>query len=152
MDDILKMLERVDKQRNRVIIFNERCLEQFKGNIENNGIKLTDFSFKLAELLSSFTNEKKSHESWDTFVDWMESRNDNVLAFYNIDYIFSPEVGNLDPIENFNYYSRSKQRIILFIRAKRYSNHLEYSEEGKSDYNRMDISKNEYVLGWEDED
>lgn len=151
MDDIQNMLERLDKQRNRVIIFNERCLEQFKLNIENNGIKLTDLSFKLAELLSLYTNEKKSHESWDTFVDWMESQNDNVLAFYNIDYIFSPEVGNLDPIENFNYYSRSKQRIILFIRAKRYSNYLEYSEEGKSDHHRMDISKNEYVIGWENE-
>jgi hypothetical protein len=148
MDDIQQMLKQVSKQRNRVIIFHERCLEQVKDDLRVNEIKLIDISLKLAELLSSSTKEEKSHEAWDILCNWLENQNSKVLALFNIDYMFSPEVGTLDPIHNFNYYSRDKQIIILFIRAKRDSNHLEYSEEGRPDYNRMNISNNEYVLGW----
>lgn len=148
MDDIQQMLVRVDKQRNRVIIFHEKCLNELKNDLKANEIELIDISLKLAELLSSSTEEEKSQESWDMLCNWLENRNSKVIALFNIDYMFSPETGNLDPVHNFNYYSRDKQIIVLFIRAKRDSNYLEYSEEGRPDYNRMDISKNEYVIGW----
>lgn len=148
MDNLREMLDRVNKQRNRVIIFHERCLNQLKAELKDNEIELIDISLNLAKLLSSSTEEEKSQEAWDILSNWLETQDRKVLALFNIDYMFSPELGTLDPIHNFNYYSRDKQIIILFIRANRDLNHLEYSKEGKPDYNRMDISKNEYVLGW----
>lgn len=138
--------------RYRLIIINEDNSENYKKYCLDNGIKLIDLSLKLSELLFEMTEEEKEHEAWDIFKEWMENQKDRVLAFYNIDYMFSPELGNLDPIKNFNYYSRDKQIIIIFINARKIGNLLLYSEEGLPDYNNMDISENNFVLGWKDED
>ena len=83
--------------------------------------------------------------------NYLKSLNEEILALDKLDYIFSPEVGNLNPVENFNYYSRNNQLIIIFLKARKIGNHLIYSEEGLPDYNNMDISQNKFVLGWEDE-
>ena len=72
-----------------------------------------------------------------------------MIAFDNIDYLFSKEVGKINPINTFNYLTRKKKVIILFIKAKRKNNLLIYSEEGSPDYMELDISNNEgFVIGW----
>jgi hypothetical protein len=73
----------------------------------------------------------------------------DVIAFDNIDYLFSEEVGKINPINTFNYLTRKRKVIILFIKAKRKNNLLIYSEEGNPDYMELDISNNEgFVIGW----
>ena len=62
--------------------------------------------------------------------------------------MFSEELGNLDVISNFKYYSRNGNIIVLFINGKLIDNHLIYSEEGYSDYRSMDVSEVNLV-GWE---
>lgn len=151
MMDIGEMLDSLKKQRNRVIIINNENATFYKEYCEKNGIMLIDLSLTLSKILSPLSLYEKEQESWDLLKEWMETIDDDILAFYNIDYMFSPEVGNLDPVKNFNYYSRDKQRVILFINARRIGNLLIYSEEGLPDYNEMDISNNDYVLGWNHE-
>jgi len=150
--DLGERLESLKKSGNRVIVINDEKSDIYKDYCKKNGIELIDLSLKLADLLSGLTDDEKGHEAWDKLSNDLKKLGRDVLALYNVDYMFSPEVGNLDPIENFNYYSRGNQMIILFIRAKKDVNHLIYSEEGLPDYNRMDTRKNQYVLGWEDED
>lgn len=147
-----KVLEKVKSHRNKVIIINEQNSQEYKEYCLENNIELIDLSLKLSELLSPLSKEGREQEAWDILKEWLESlKFKEVIALNNIDYMFSPEVGNLDPISNFNYYSRrTPQIIILFIDAKKRGNMLFYSEEGKPDYNEMEISMNEFVLGWEE--
>lgn len=155
MNDLDSILTIIKNQRNRVIIINQKYLDKYKRELQQNNIKLINLSFKLSELLLHYNNEEREHEAWDILKTWMDSPENNseeTIAFYDVDYMFSPEVGNLDPIKNFNYYSRDKQIIILFLNCKKIGNLLIYSTEGSPDYNEMDISMNEFVLGWETED
>lgn len=147
-----EILEKVKTHRNKVIIVNEDNSQKYKEYCKNNHIEIFDLSLKLSELLKPFSKEEKEQEAWDILKEWLKSLKDKeIIAINNIDYMFSPEVGNLDPIKNFNYYSRhTPQIIILFIDAKKRGNMLFYSKEGKPDYNEMEISMNEFVLGWEE--
>lgn len=153
MNDLGEILNAAEDpgKRYKLIVINEKNSKDYKKYCQDNSIKTIDLSLKLSELLSELNEEEKEHEAWDIFKEWMETIEDPILAFYNIDYLFSPELGNLDPIKNFNYYSRDKQTIILFINARKRGNSLFYSEEGLPDFNNMDISENDFVLGWENE-
>lgn len=152
MIDMEEILDKVKTHRNKVIIINEQNSKKYKEFCNQNNIELVDLSLKLSQLLSPLSKEEKEQEAWDILKEWLKSLKDKeIIAINNIDYMFSPEVGNLDPIKNFNYYSRhTPQIIILFIDAKKRGNMLFYSKEGKPDYNEMGISMNEFVLGWEE--
>lgn len=139
-------------KRNRVIIINQDNSAKFHDECRNLNIKPINLSLKLSELLSDLSQEEKENEAWDILKNYLESLSDEIIALDNLDYIFSPEVGNLNPVENLNYYSRNNQLIIIFLKARRIANDLIYSEEGLPDYNRMDISQNNFVLGWDHED
>lgn len=147
-----EIIEKVKTHRNKVIIVNEENSQNYKEYCKNNHIEIFDLSLKLSELLKTFSKEEKEQEAWDILKEWLKSLKDKeIIALNNIGYMFSPEVGNLDPIKNLNYYSRhTPQIIILFIDAKKRGNMLFYSKEGKPDYNEMEISMNEFVLGWEE--
>ena len=50
--------------------------------------------------------EEKEHETWDLIKNYLNSLNFNILVLHNVEYMFSEELGNLDVISNFKYYSR----------------------------------------------
>ena len=148
MTDFIQLIKDVQDQYHRMILVNEENSEKYKKYCKSNNIPLINLSAKLAELLSDLSEEERSMEAWDILKDWMRGLEEPILAFEEIDYLFSPELG-LDPIKNFGYYSRDKQVIILFMRARKRNNLLIYSEEGNDDYREMDISSNEgFVIGW----
>lgn len=149
MNELAQKIEDVKDQYHRVIIIRNTIADEYKKYCQENGIKIIDLSAKLAELTSNMPENVKEMEAWDKLKDWIDSLKDSIIAFDNIDYLFSPEIGIIDPIKEFNYYSRSKKIIILFINARRRNNNLIYSEEGNSDYKEMDISHNDgFVIGW----
>lgn len=150
LKDVIKHMQKGVK-RNRVIIINQDVSSKYLDEISEISLEKVDVSLKLAEILSGLPLEVKENESWDLLKEFLESLNKDILVLENLDYIFSPEVGNINPVENFNYYSRNNQLIIMFLKARKIGNDLIYSEEGLPDYNRMDISQNKFVLGWEDE-
>lgn len=154
MEDMGEILDQIKTHRNKVIVINEKNSKKYKDFCKENNIEIIDFSLKLSELLYPLSKEEREHEAWDVIKKWLNTfdNSTNIIALDNIDYIFSPEIGNLDPIKNFNYCSRYiSQIIILFIDAKKRGNLLIYSKEGTPDHNEMEISTNEFVLGWEDE-
>lgn len=149
MSDIDQILKDLKYQYHRVLIINEENSEEYKDFCRKNNIPLIDLSEKLSELISDLPIEEREMEAWDKLKDWLDSVKGDIVAFYNIDYVFSPEVGIIDPVKEFSYYSRSKKIVILFIKAKKKNNLLMYSEEGNQDYKEMDISNNQgFVLGW----
>jgi len=149
MNELKQLLQDVKDQYHRVIIINEENAESYKKFCKDNKIQVLNLSTKLSELVANLSADEKPMEAWDKLKEWMSSLKDTILAFDNIDYLFSPEVGIIDPIKNFNYYSRDKQVIIVFIKARKRNNLLIYSEEGNEDYSELDITNNEgFVLGW----
>ena len=111
-------------------------------------VKLNVTKLLTENLLVDKTQEEKEYETWNYIEEYLDSRDFKILVLHDVDYMFSPELGNLDVISNLKYYSRYGHIIILFIKAKLRDNHLIYSEEGYSDYRDMDISEVN-VMGWE---
>jgi len=150
MDVFEQSLEDLKNQYNRVIIINKEKSEKYKQILKSRGIKIINLSSKLSELLSGLSDEEKQMEAWDLLKNYVDGLSDEIVAFDDIDYMFSPEVGKLNPIVNFNYYSRKREiNIILFINAKKRGNVLYYSEEGEKDHLDMDVSQNEgFLFGW----
>ena len=150
MNDLDRILNDAKEQYNKVIIINEDKSESYKDYCKKNNIPIYNLSVKLAELLQDIPKKDRDQEAADKLRAWFHDIKDKIVAFDNIDYLFSEEVGKINPINTFNYLTRRKKIIILFIRARKRNNLLIYSEEGSPDYMELDISSNEgFVLGWE---
>ena len=111
-------------------------------------IKIDINSLLIEELLVGKTQEEKEHETWDYIKSYLDSIDFNILVLHDVEYMFSPDLGNLDVVNSFKYYSRNGHIIVLFIAGKLIDNHLIYSEEGYQDYRNMDVSE-VTVVGWD---
>lgn len=100
----------------------------------------------LLEILAEKTIDERSFEAWDFTCEYLKSIKSDLLVIYNVDYLFSPDLGNQDIIKNFKYFSRTR-KVILFVKGKILGNDLIHGEEGDGDYKRMDISE-VLVEGW----
>lgn len=135
----------------KLIVLNKEskdCINECK-SLDFDGVVKVDINRLLDEkLLDGKTKEEKEHETWDLIKNYLNSLNFNILVLHNVEYMFSEELGNLDVISNFKYYSRNGHIIVLFVNGKLIDNHLIYSEEGYPDYRSMDVSEVNLV-GWE---
>ncbi|WP_295617628.1 BREX-3 system P-loop-containing protein BrxF [uncultured Methanobrevibacter sp.] len=135
----------------KLIVLNKEskdCINECK-SLDFDGVVKVDINRVLNEkLLDGKTKEEKEHETWDLIKNYLDSLNFNILFLHNVEYMFSKELGNLDVISNFKYYSRNGHIIVLFVNGKLIDNHLIYSEEGYPDYRSMDVSEVNLV-GWE---
>ncbi len=71
---------------------------------------------------------------------WLSSLPGDKFVFHRVDMLFSPELGKVDPIRTFKYFSRGRRSVLLFpgrIKGQR----AEYSIEGKPDHMVMDVSE-----------
>lgn len=148
--NIKEAIEFLDKgtKHNKLVIINQNsidCVKECESLDISNIVKL-NMDEILLEILRDKTEEEKSFESWDFTKEYIESIDANLLIIYNVDFLFSPDLGNQDIIKNFGYLSRER-KILLFIDGKIFGTDLIHSEEGYGDYKKMDVS--EYiVVGW----
>lgn len=135
----------------KLIVLNQGskdCINECK-SLDFDGVVKVDITRLLTEeLLDGKTKEEKEHETWDFIKSYLNNLNFKILVLHDVDYMFSEELGNLDVISNFKYYSRNGHIIVLFINGKLIDNHIIYSEEGYPDYRSMDVSEVNLV-GWE---
>lgn len=135
----------------KLIVLNQEskdCINECK-SLDFDGVVKVDITRLLTEeLLDGKTKEEKEHETWDFIKSYLDNLNFKILVLHDVDYMFSEELGNLDVISNFKYYSRNGHIIVLFINGKLIDNHIIYSEEGYPDYRSMDVSEVNLV-GWE---
>lgn len=135
----------------KLIVVNQEskdCVNQCKTLDFDEIVKINITQLLTEELLTEKTKEEKEHETWDYIKEYLDSLDFKILVLYDVDYMFSPELGNLDVISNFKYFSRNGHIILLYIGGKLIDNRLIYSEEGYSDYRSMDISEVN-LMGWE---
>lgn len=136
-------------KHNKLVIANQNSIDCIKEceSLEFSNIEKLNMDKVLLEILDDKSEEEKSFESWDFTKKYLGSINANLLVIYNVDYLFSPELGNQDIIKNFGYLSRSR-KILLFVDGKIFGSDLIHSEEGYGDYKKMDVSEF-IVVGWE---
>lgn len=130
-----------------LIVANQENLD-FKNECESLDVQNIKINMDevLLEILNDKSDEEKSFESWDFISEYLDSIDSDLLVIYNVDYMFSPELGNQDIIKNFKYLSRNR-KILLFVNGKIIANDLIHSEEGFEDYKSMDISE-VITVGW----
>lgn len=149
LTEAIKDLQNGTKHYN-LIVANQNSKESIIEckNLDFNNIVKRDISNKLnEELLDGLTKTDKKHKSWDLIEKYLDSIDYEIFVAFNVGYLFSPDLGNIDVINAFQYYSRDGRIIVLFIDGKVNNNYLSYSEEGLDDYKRMDIS-NVKLVGW----
>ena len=149
LKETISSLRQGTKHYNLIVINQDskECIKECKSIELNETIKINLNHILLNELLIGKTEEEKEFETWDYIKDFLKNLNYKIIIFYDVDFLFSPELGNLDVISNLKYFSRNGQIVILFIKGKLIDNNLIYSEEGYLDYRSMDISEVN-VLGW----
>lgn len=134
----------------KLIVVNQNskdCINECK-SLDFDDLKKVNITKLLTEkLLIEKTQEEKEHETWDYIKEYLDATDFKILILHDVDYMFSPDLGNLDVISNFKYYSRNGHIIVLFINGRLMDNHLIYSEEGYPDYCNMDVSEVN-VVGW----
>ena len=91
-------------------------------------------------ILEKIPKEKRRLRGSMELKKWLYNLKKDKFLFDNIDVLFSPELGKIDPIRMFKYFSRDRRSVLFFpgrIRGRR----AEYSLEGKPDHMVMDVSE-----------
>ena len=145
--DIKEAMELLDEAKYyyKLIVVNQSSLDRVKECKSFNAEKI-NMDEVLLKILENKTTREKEHSTWDFIEEYLDSISSDLLIIYNLDYLFSPDLGNLDIIKEFKYVSRTR-KVILFVNGKLLDTHLIHSEEGYDDYRRMDISE-VLVVGW----
>lgn len=147
--ETIEYLKKGTKHYNLIVVNQEskKCINECR-SIKSKDITKINLNQKLLnDLLIGKSQEEKEYETWDYVKSFLKQNNSKIIILYDVEYLFSPELGNLDVINNLKYYSRNGQIVILFIKGKIIDNHLIYSEEGYADYRNMDISEVN-IVGW----
>lgn len=71
---------------------------------------------------------------------WLCNLKGDKFIFDNVDMLFCPELGKIDPIRMFKYFSRD-HRSVLFFSGRIRGPRAEYSLEGKPEHSVMDVSE-----------
>ncbi len=135
----------------KLIVLNQEskdCINQCK-SLDFDGVVKVDINRLLTDdQFDEKPSDEKEHEAWDYIKEYLDSLDFKILILHDVEYMFSEELGSLDAISNFKYYSRNGHIIVLFVKGKLIDNRLIYSEEGYPDYKSMDVSEVN-VMGWE---
>ena len=94
----------------KLIVVNQEsidCINECKSLVFDDMIKINISERLAGEILLDKTKEEKEFESWDLIKDYLHTFNSKLFILHDIEYMFSPDLGNLDLISNFKYYSRN---------------------------------------------
>ena len=143
----LNLLDKGTRHYNLIVVNQNsvECIKECK-SLDFPNIEKINMDEVLLDILSDKTGDEKLFESWDFTRKFLASIDSDLLIIYNVDYLFSPDLGNQDIIKNFKYFSRTR-KILLFIKGNIIDNDLIHSEEGFDDFKRMDISE-VIIEGW----
>lgn len=147
IEESIDFLKKGTRHYNLIVVNQNsvECVKECK-SLDFPNIKKINMDEVLLDILADKTDDQKLFESWDFTRHYLASINSDLLIIYNIDYMFSPDLGNQDIIKNFKYFSRTR-KILLFVKGEIIDNDLIHSEEGFDDFKRMDISE-VIIEGW----
>lgn len=109
--------------------------------------KYIDLNLELSERLLSvpatnYNDGVTVHKLIDEICDDF-SPNNEILAIDNLELLFSPELGKINPVDTFKRISRQRP-ILLALPARRQGNSAVYSTPGNQDYCAMPLE--DYIV------
>lgn len=114
--------------------------EEIIGFLQARGWQIYSVTKEFLRILEKIPKEKRRLRGSIELKKWLYKLKGDKFLFDNIDVLFSPELGKIDPIRMFKYFSRDCKSVLLFpgrIKGRQ----AEYSLEGKPDHMVMDVSE-----------
>ena len=106
----------------------------------NLNLLLTDRLLSLPR--SQYNDGVTVHRLIDELCDEL-SPDGQTLLVDNIELLFSPELGKINPVDTFKRISRQRP-VVLALPARRHGSYADYSELGREDYMRIPLE--DYVI------
>lgn len=107
--------------------------------LSDKGWQAVDVTEASLHILERIPENQRIFEFGDALKKWFRELPDRVI-FYNTSILYSPELGQLNPVGAFKYKSREKE-IIVIMNGQLYGERIQYSELGRDDYCEIDISE-----------
>ncbi len=120
-----------------VVIDNSKSPQSLIKALEDIGWKAFNVNRAVLRLMGDVPPEKLKLRIADNIKKWAIGLPDKVI-FYNVNILYSPDLGKLTPIGAFKYRSRDKE-MVLIMEGQLIGNRLVYSEPGRADYTEMDV-------------
>ncbi len=114
--------------------------DEVKGVYVNLNLRLTERLLQLPR--SRYADGVTVNTEIDVLCDELSAAGQPLLID-NVELLFSPELGKVNPVDTFKRISRQRP-VVLALPARRDRNYAEYSTVGRQDYLRMEIG--EYVV------
>jgi hypothetical protein len=111
--------------------------EELNGRYINLNLELTERLLALPR--NRYADGVTVHEEIDRICDEY-SPDGQPLFVDNIEILFSPELGKINPVDTFKRISRQRV-VVLALPAKRQGNYAEYSQIGREDYFRIPLDE-----------
>jgi hypothetical protein len=111
--------------------------QEINGKYINLNLELTERLLTLPR--RTYANGVTAHRLIDELCDELSPHHEPLLID-NVELLFSPELGRLNPIDTFKRISRERP-VIVAIPARRVGNTAEYSTLGQADHFKMPLEK-----------
>jgi len=140
-DKLIQALRITANDRHKLVIllggFSAGKTRLLKGLAPEIGAEYVNLNLQLAERLlavpqSRYRDGVTVHRLVDELCDAL-SPDGRPLFIDNVELLFSPEVGKINPVDTFKRIARQRQ-IVLALPAKRQGNNAVYSTLGREDY------------------
>ena len=122
--------------------------EEIIASLQARGWHVYSVTKEFLRIVENIPKKKRRLRGSIEFKNWLYNLKKDKFLFDHIDVLFSPDLGKIDPIRMFKYFSRD-HRSVLFFPGRIRGRQAEYSLEGKPDHMIMDISE---VLCYEEEE
>jgi hypothetical protein len=118
----------------------QAACEATEGAYLNLNLVLTERLRQLSR--SRYADGVTVHAEIDQLCDEL-SQHGRPLFIDNVELLFSPELGKVNPVDTFKRISRQRP-VVLALPARRDGSYAEYSTIGRADYLRMEIG--DYII------
>ena len=122
-----------------VIVDNNHQHEKIINALSDQGWSSYDVNENIIKILENIPEEKVKVRIGSKIKEWVNNLPDKVIL-YNMNILYSPELGKLNPMGAFKYRSRDRECIAI-VEGSVSGNRIQYSEYGKDDHVEMDVSE-----------
>lgn len=145
---VIEAIQIISGDRHRLVILigefdsgKTLLLKELSNELESKYINL---NLELTERLLALPNNRyadgvTAHETIDSICD-QYSPDGRPLFVDNIEILFSPELGKINPVDTFKRISRQRV-VVMALPARRQGDSAEYSQIGRDDYLRIPLEE-----------
>ncbi len=132
-------INRANHYKLLVIVDNNNQHQNIIDALKDDNWSAYDVTKNIIEMTKNIPENKIKLRIGEQIKHWVKSLPDKVIL-YNTNFLYSPELGRLNPVGAFKYKARDKE-IIVFVEGHTSGDRIRYSSVGRDDYSEMDVSE-----------